>query len=69
VLHDQRQVLPVSSLLDDVAGISDVCLSIPAVVDRSGVDTVLPPPLSEEETAGLRRSADTVRTVNHQLGL
>jgi L-lactate dehydrogenase len=69
VLHDQRQVLPVSSLLDDVAGISDVCLSIPAVVDRSGVDTVLPPPLSEEETAGLRRSADTVRTVNHELGL
>jgi L-lactate dehydrogenase len=69
VLHDQRQVLPVSSLLDDVAGISDVCLSIPAVVDRTGVDTVLPPPLSEEETAGLRRSADTVRTVNHQLGL
>jgi L-lactate dehydrogenase len=69
VLHDQRQVLPVSSLLDDVAGISDVCLSIPAVVDRTGVDTVLPPPLSEEETAGLRRSADTVRTVNHELGL
>ena len=69
VLHDQHQVLPVSSLLDDVVGVSDVCLSIPAVVDRGGVETVLPIPMSEEETAGLRRSAETVRGVIHQLGL
>jgi L-lactate dehydrogenase len=69
VLGDQHQVLPVSSLLDGVAGISDVCLSIPSVVDREGVDAVLPPPLSEEETAGLGRSASTVRGVIRQLGL
>jgi L-lactate dehydrogenase len=69
VLHDQHQVLPVSSLLDDVVGVSDVCLSIPAVVDRGGVEAVLPIPMSEAETAGLRRSAETVRGVIHQLGL
>jgi L-lactate dehydrogenase len=69
VLRDERQVLPVSSLLDGVAGISDVCLSIPSVVDRGGVDTVLPVPLSEDESEGLRRSADTVRAVIRQLGL
>jgi L-lactate dehydrogenase len=69
VLHDQHQVLPVSSLLDDVVGVSDVCLSIPAVVDRGGVETVLPIPMSEAETAGLRRSAETVHGVIHQLGL
>ena len=69
VLRDQRQVLPVSSLLDGQAGIGDVCLSLPSVVDRQGVDTVLPSPLSEEEAAGLRRSADTVRGVIARLGL
>jgi L-lactate dehydrogenase len=69
VLRDQRQVLPVSSLLDGVDGIRDVCLSVPSVVDRGGVETVLPVPLSPEEAQGLRRSAETVRGVIRSLGL
>jgi L-lactate dehydrogenase len=69
VLYDQRQVLPVSSLLDGQGGIHDVCLSLPSVVDRLGVELVLPSPLSEEETTGLRRSADTVKGVLKGLGL
>jgi L-lactate dehydrogenase len=69
VLDDQRQVLPVSSLLDGQAGIHDVCLSLPSVVDRLGVEMVLPGPLSEEEVDGLRRSADTVKDVIKRLGL
>ncbi|HET7517368.1 MAG TPA: L-lactate dehydrogenase [Actinomycetes bacterium] len=69
VLRDQRQVLPVSYLLDGQAGIKDVCLSLPSVVDRQGVELVLPSPLSEEEAAGLRRSADTVKDVIKSLGL
>lgn len=69
VLYDQRQVLPVSSLLDGQAGIHDVCLSLPSVVDRLGVEMVLPSPLSEEEAEGLRHSADTVKGVIKSLGL
>jgi L-lactate dehydrogenase len=69
VLRDQHQVLPVSSLLDDVVGIGDVCLSIPSVVGRGGVEVVLPVPLSPEEADGLRRSAETVRGVIATLGL
>jgi hypothetical protein len=38
-------------------------------VDRLGVELVLPGPLSEEETMGLRRSADTVKDVIKSLGL
>jgi L-lactate dehydrogenase len=69
VLYDQRQVLPVSSLLDGQAGIHDVCLSLPSVVDRLGVELVLPSPLSDEEAQGLRHSADTVKGVIKSLGL
>src|SRR5512133_265590 len=69
VLRDQRQVLPVSSLLDGQAGIHDVCLSLPSIVDRLGVELVLSSPLSEDEVVGLRRSADTVRDVITSLGL
>jgi L-lactate dehydrogenase len=69
VLYNEHRVLPVSSLLNDVAGISDVCLSVPAVVDRTGVQSVLPVPMSDEEMAGLRRSAGTIREVIHKLGI
>ncbi len=69
VLYNERWVLSVSSLLDDFAGISDVCLSIPSVVDRAGVEIVLPVPLSDEEIDGLRQSASTVRAVIGKLGL
>lgn len=68
VLYDEHQVLPVSSLLTGYAGMSDVCLSVPSVVGRTGVLRVLPVPLSEDERRGLHRSAHAVRAVIDQLG-
>jgi len=68
ILKDEGRVLPVSSLLDDFYGISDVCLSVPAIVGASGVGERLPVPLSDEELVGLRSSADAVRSVARQFG-
>jgi L-lactate dehydrogenase len=61
--------MPVSTLLDDYQGISDVCLSVPCIVNRKGIDAVLDVPLSPEEQDGLRHSGDTVREVVRSLGL
>jgi L-lactate dehydrogenase len=69
VLHDERSVLPVSSLLSGQYGIDDVCLSLPSIVDAKGVDAVLTPPLTDAEVAALRRSAETVRGVERSLGI
>ena len=69
VLYNEHRVLPVSSLLYDYVGISDVCLSVPSVVDQTGVESVLPIPLAAEEIDGLRRSADTVRAAIRKLSI
>ena len=69
MLYDEHRVLPVTSLLSGYAGISDVCLSVPAVVGRAGVLRLLPVPLSEDEREGLQYSAQTVRAVLDKLGL
>jgi L-lactate dehydrogenase len=69
VLYDEHQVLPVTSLIDDFIGISDVCLSLPSVVNRNGVQHTLPVPLSSGEAEALRRSAAAVRTVIQRFGL
>ncbi|QIK67758.1 L-lactate dehydrogenase [Nocardioides sp. HDW12B] len=69
VLHDEHRVLPVSSRLDDVHGVSGVCLSMPSVVGRQGVERVLPTPLSAEERTQLLVSAEAVRSAAQSLGL
>ena len=69
VTRDENGVLPVSSLLDGRYGLSDVCLSLPSVVNRSGVAAVLDVPMSSHELDLLRASAAAVQAVAASLGL
>ena len=69
VLNDERRILPVSSLLDDYYGISDVCLSVPTIVQAGGVGARIEVPMTDEELAGLRASADAVRATARRFGL
>ena len=48
-------------------GVSDVCLSTLALVDRSGVRGKILNPLTEEETAKLKISAEKLRSVIDQI--
>lgn len=69
VLKDEHRVLTVSSKLEDYYGISDVCLSVPSIIDRRGVAGVLEVPLSDAELTGLRTSAESMRDVQRRFGL
>jgi len=68
VINDEQRILPVSSLLDDYYGISDVCLSVPTLVGRDGAGERLQVPMSADELAGLRRSAESLTAVARRLG-
>ena len=63
VVRDQASVLTVSTLVEGHYGLRDVCLSLPAVIDRSGVRAVIPVPLSDGERASLVRSAAAIRAM------
>lgn len=69
VLNDEKRVLPVSSLLEGYRGISDVCLSVPSVIGRRGVESQLEVPMSPSELSGLRDSAESLRRIARQFGL
>ncbi|MFW5860770.1 MAG: L-lactate dehydrogenase [Spirochaetota bacterium] len=64
ILRDENAVLPVSVLLEDYYGISDVCLSIPSIINRKGFRQVLPLRMSEEEIENLKKSADVIKEMN-----
>ena len=57
ILRNQRSVLTVSTLLDGEYGLHDVCLSVPCVVDETGVARVLEARLPPHEQSALERSA------------
>jgi L-lactate dehydrogenase len=68
ILWNEGRVLPVSSLLTEYRGISDVCLSVPSIVGRHGVEGLLAVPMNAAEEAGLRASADAIQNVVRALG-
>jgi L-lactate dehydrogenase len=61
ILRHQNTVLSVSSLIEDYCGTSDVCFSLPTVVDRGGIQRVLRLELDETETDKLRHSAEVLQ--------
>src|SRR5687768_16782050 len=68
LLNDENRVLPVSSLLTDYRDISDVCLSVPCIVNAKGVDEALKVPMNDAEVAGLRNSAERFREAIRSVG-
>ena len=69
ILKDEHRILPVSTVAEGFAGLDDVCLSLPAVVGRSGCGRRLDVKLSDDERAGLLASAQTLREMQAGFGL
>lgn len=68
LLHDEQRVLPLSGLLQGFRGLEDVCLSLPRIVGRKGIEAPLPIPMTVDEEAGLMESAERIRGVVRGLG-
>jgi len=67
VALDQRRILPVSSLIVGTYGIRDVCLSVPTVVGRKGVEAQLEIDLWPKEVSSLQHSAQVLRETIDQV--
>lgn len=64
---DSDAVLPVSSPQKGALGITDISLSLPTVVGRSGVKQVFEPTVNEAEKEGLLKSAASLKEVYAQI--
>jgi L-lactate dehydrogenase len=68
IARDDQSVLTVSRFLEDYHGISDVCLSVPGIVNGQGLGPLLPIEYSPVEIEALRHSARILRDVAKELG-
>ncbi len=69
VLHDQRAILTLCSLIEGVPDCEGVTLALPHLVGGEGILTTIPLPLDTAEREGLRRSAGILREAIESLNL
>ena len=69
IIRDENAVLTVSCFLEDYHGVSDICLSVPVILNRSGVKETIRLPLDDKEIADFQKSAAVIKSVADSLGL
>lgn len=63
ITRDEKSILPVSSLQNGMYGISDVALSLPAIIGKNGLENNVPLMLNEIELEQLRISSERLKSV------
>ena len=61
IIDDQKSVLPISIRLTGQYELEDVCLSLPCVLGRNGIEAMIFPELNQTELTGLRNSAAVLK--------
>ena len=69
IVKDERAVLPVSVLLEGQYDLQGLCLSIPSIIGRNGLEQVLAIPLDQGERRALECSAQQLRKVIREMEL
>lgn len=68
IIRNQRAVLTVSARTEEIAGIRNVCLSVPRLVGGSkGILADLPLPMNQEEEEAMKRSASILKNAMDEL--
>lgn len=63
IVRDEKSILPVSVMLDDIYGLKDVVLSMPAIIGAEGAEGLMPISLNQEEQNQLWQSATLLREI------
>ena len=67
ILNDQKRMIPCSVMLDGEYGQSDICMGVPCIIGKNGVEQIVDINLDENEKALFAKSADAVRNMNDAL--
>ena len=64
---DQHKMFPCSSFLEGEYGLNDLCIGVPVILGKNGIEKIVEIDLSNEELEQLKASADGVKTTNKLL--
>lgn len=68
IIRDEKKLITSCVYLEGEYGQEDICIGVPAIIGKNGVEKILELDLSEEEKAAFEKSAEAVRKMNGVLG-
>ncbi len=66
---DQKKMFPCSTLLEGEYGLNDLCIGVPVILGKNGIETIVEIELSDAEKAHMQESAVGVKKTNGLLEL
>lgn len=67
ILHDQKCMIPCSALLEGECGEKDLCIGVPCILGKNGIEKIVELELNAEEKELFAKSAAAVRKTNAAL--
>ena len=67
VLNDSKRIIPCSVFLEGEYGQSDLCIGVPCIIGKNGIEEILDLKLNDEEKLKFKNSADSVSAMNESL--
>ena len=64
---DQKKIFPCSSYLDGEYGLNDLCIGVPVVLGKNGIEEIIEIELTGKELSALKISAEAVKKTNDLL--
>lgn len=61
ILKDKKRILPASAFMQGEYGLNDIFFGVPVKLGANGIEQIIELPLSDEEKAGVEKSAALVR--------
>jgi len=67
ILNDQKRMIACSVYVEGEYGQNDICIGVPCIIGKNGVEEILTIQLNDQEKALFAKSADAVRAMNDAL--
>ena len=64
---DQHKMFPCSALLNNEYGLSDLCIGVPVILGKNGIEKIIELELDDSEYEHLKQSAESVKKTNNLL--
>ena len=61
---DQKKMFPCSVLLDGEFGLNDLCIGVPVILGKNGIESIVEIDLNDSEKNQLKDSANGVKATN-----
>jgi malate dehydrogenase len=61
---NHKKMFACSALLEGEYGLDDICIGVPCIIGKNGIESIVQLDLNDAEKANMKNSADAVRVVN-----